>query len=72
MKVDIVIGNVVWEAVSCYCPQAGRSVNEKEEFYDLMDKIVTSEVLVGGDSSALLVVMWVVSGRLMGVAGLGK
>ena len=30
MKVNIVIGNVVCEVVSCYCPQAGRSVNEKE------------------------------------------
>ena len=29
-------------------PQAGRSVNEKE-FYELMDKVVTSEVLVDGD-----------------------
>ena len=29
MKVHIVIGDVVWEEVSCYCPQAGRSVNEK-------------------------------------------
>ena len=28
MKVNIVIGDVVWEVVSCYCPQAGRSVNE--------------------------------------------
>ena len=32
-----------------YCPQAGRSVNEKEEFYELMDKVATSEVLVIGD-----------------------
>ena len=49
MKVNIVIGDVVWEVVSCYCPQAGRSVNEKEVFYELMGKVVTSEVLVGGD-----------------------
>ena len=50
MKVNIVIGDVVWEVVSCYCPQAGRSVNEREEFYELMDKVVTSEkVLEGGD-----------------------
>ena len=36
--------------VSCYCPWAGRSVNEKKEFYELMDKVVTSEkVLVSGD-----------------------
>ena len=27
MKVNIVIGDVVWEVLSCYCPQAGRSVN---------------------------------------------
>ena len=42
MKVNIVIGDVVWEVVSCYCPQVGRSLNEKEEFYVLMDKVVTS------------------------------
>ena len=29
MKVNVVIGGVVWEVVSGYCPQAGRSVNEK-------------------------------------------
>ena len=50
MKVNIVIGDVVWEVVSCYYPQATRSVNQKEEFYELMDKSVTSEkLLVGGD-----------------------
>ena len=38
------------EVVSCYCPKAGRSVSEKEEFYELMEKVVTSEkVLVCGD-----------------------
>ena len=26
---------------SCYCPQACRSVNKKEEFYELMEKVVT-------------------------------
>ena len=50
MKFNFVIGDVVWEVVSCYFPQIGRSVNEKEKFYELMDKVVTSEeVLVGGD-----------------------
>ena len=50
MKVNIVIGNIVLEQVSCYCPQGGRSVNEKEAFYEIMDKVVTSKkVLVGGD-----------------------
>ena len=50
MKVAIVIGDVAWEVVSCYCPQAGRSVNEKEEFDELVEKVVTREkVLVGGD-----------------------
>ena len=27
MKGNIFVGDVVWEVVSCYCPQAGRSVN---------------------------------------------
>ena len=36
--------------MSCYYPQAGRSVNEKEECYELMNKVVTSEkMLLGGD-----------------------
>ena len=43
MKVIIVIWNVVWEVVSCYCPLACRSVIEKDMFYELMDKGVTSE-----------------------------
>ena len=33
IKVNVVIRDLVWEVVSCYCPQAGRSVNETEEFY---------------------------------------
>ena len=65
MKVNIVIGNVVWEIVSCYCLQAGRSVNGKEEFYELMGKVVTSEVLV--TLMTMLVVIWVVLERFMGV-----
>ena len=49
-KVNIFIEDVVWEIVSCHCPQAGRSINEKEEFFELMDKVVTSEKwLVGSD-----------------------
>ena len=44
-----ILGNI-WEVVSCYCPQAGRSVDEKEEFYELMNNFVTGKmVLVGGD-----------------------
>ena len=42
-KVTIVNKDVLWEVVSCCCPQAGRSVNEKEEFYEIMDKIATYE-----------------------------
>ena len=73
MKVNIVIGDVVWEVVSCYCPQVGRSVNEEEELHELMDKVVTSEkVLVGGDFNGRLVVIWVVLERLMEVFGWGK
>ena len=51
MKVSIVIRNVVCEVVSCYCPQAGRSVNtKKKQLYEPMDKVVASEkMLVGGD-----------------------
>ena len=36
MKFNIVIGDVVWKVVSCYCSQAGRSPNKKEEFDELM------------------------------------
>ena len=47
---NIVIRDVVWEVVSFYFPQVSRSVNEKEEFYEVKDKVVTSEkVLVGDD-----------------------
>ena len=50
MMVNIAIEDEVWEVVSCYCPQPGRSVNEKEEFYELMEKVVTNgKKLVGGD-----------------------
>ena len=48
MKVNIIIRDVAWEVVSCNCPQAGRSVNKKEEFCELMDKVVTSEKLLVG------------------------
>ena len=50
MEVIIVIGNIVWEVVSYYRLQVDRSVNEKEEFYELITNILTVEkVLVGGD-----------------------
>ena len=40
------------EVVSFCCPLVGRSVNEKEEFYELMDKVVTSKkLLVGGNGN---------------------
>ena len=55
MKFSIFIRNVVWEVVFCCCLQACRSVNEKGEFYELMDKFVTSEkVLVGGDFNGVV------------------
>ena len=73
MKVNIVIWDVLWEVVSCYCPQARRSVNEKEEFYELIDKVVTSDnVLVGGDFNGHVGSDIVVLERFMGVLGLGK
>ena len=40
LKINIVIGDVVWELVYCYYLQAGRSVNEKNGFYEPMDKVV--------------------------------
>ena len=49
-KLNTNIEDVVWKVVSYYCPRVGRSVNEREGFYELMDRVVTSEkVLLGGD-----------------------
>ena len=64
MKVNIVTGDVVWEVVSCYCPQAGRSVNEKEECYEVMGKFVRCWWVV--TLIAMLVVIWLVLERFMG------
>ena len=73
VKVNIVIGDVVWEVVSYYCPQAGRSVNEKEEFYELMDKVVTSDnVLVGSDFNGHVGSDMGGFGEVHGGLGLGK
>ena len=73
IKVNIVIGDVVWEAASCYCPQAGISVNEKEEFYTFMDKIVTSEnVSVGSEFNGHVGSDMGGFGEVHGVLGLGK
>ena len=49
MKVNIVTGDVVSDKVSCHYQEASRSINEKDGFYELMDKVLRSEVLVGGD-----------------------
>ena len=70
MKVKIIIEDVVWEVVSC--PQTGRSVNEKEEFYELMDKVVTSEVLVGGDFNGHAGSDMVGFGEIHGSLGIGQ
>ena len=40
LKINIVVRDVVWEVVYCYYLQAGRSVNEKDGFYEQMDKVV--------------------------------
>ena len=37
-----------------------------------MNKVVISEVLVSGDFMAMVVMIWVVLERFMGVLGLGK
>ena len=63
MKVNIVIGDVVWEIIPCCFPQVGISVNEKEELYELIDKVVTKEKVFVAWVVALmvlLVVIWVV------------
>ena len=55
-----------------YCSHARRSVNEKE-FYELMDKVVTSEkVLVGSDFNSHVGSDMGGFGEVHGVLGLGK
>ena len=72
-RVNIVIGDVIWEVVSCYCPQAGRPVNEEEEFNELMGKVVTSEkVLVGGDFNGHVGSDMEVFGKGHGGFGMGQ
>ena len=73
IKVNIIIGDVVWEVVSCCCPQAGGSVNEKDEFYELMDKVViTEKVLVGGDSNGHVGNVMGGCGEVRGGFGIGQ
>lgn len=47
----VAIRDEIWEAVLCYYyPQVGRSTMEKEELYEILDRVVTREkVLIGGD-----------------------
>lgn len=49
MKVNVIIGDAVWEVVSCYCSLNGRSATVKE-FFSSRIKLFT-EVLLGGDFS---------------------
>ena len=74
MKVHTVIGDAVSKVVSCCCPLAGRSVNGTEAFYELMDKVVISEKMVGGDFNGHVGsdMRRVLLERSMGVLGLGK
>ena len=73
MIVNIVIGDAVWEVVSCYCSQTDRSVNEKEKFYKLMGKFVKGEkVLVGCNFNDTAGSDMGVLERLMGGLELGK
>ena len=73
MKVNIIIGDVVQEVMSCYCPQARRLVNEKEDSYELMDKVVTSEkMLVGGDCNRYVGSDMGGFGEVHGVFGIGQ
>ena len=73
MKVNIVTGDVVLQLVSCYCPQVGRSVNEKEEFYELTEKFARSEkVLVVSDFNGHVGSDMGSSGEVQGVFRIGK
>ena len=58
MKVNTVIRDVDGDVVSCYCQQAGRSVNEKKKFYELMDKAVIGEKVLVGVMAMLVVIWW--------------
>ena len=44
MKVNIVTGDVVSDKVSCHYQEASRSINEKDGFYELTDKVLRSKV----------------------------
>ena len=73
MRISIVIGDVVWEVVSCYCRQASRSINEKEKFFELMHKVMTSEkVLVGGNFNSHVGSDMGGFGEVRGGLGIGK
>ena len=73
VKVNIAIGDTVWEVVSCYCSQVGRSVNKKEQFYELMHKVGTSEkVLVSVDFNSHVGSDMGGFGEVHWVLGLGK
>ena len=43
MKVNIVIGDVVWGLILAIIHRLIDSVNQKKQFYELMNKVVTSE-----------------------------
>lgn len=48
-KVKVVVGNGVWEVTSSYCLQVGRPNVENNEFYELLDEVVTHEKLFVGN-----------------------
>ena len=43
MNVNIVIGDVVWGLILAIIHRLIDSVNQKKQFYELMNKVVTSE-----------------------------
>jgi Reverse transcriptase (RNA-dependent DNA polymerase) len=54
MAVKMVVGGEVWNVVSVYAPQSGRTEKEKESFYDALDDVVegvgkAERVVIGGD-----------------------
>ena len=50
VEVKVIIRDEIWEVVSCYYPHVGRSTLEKEEFYEILERVVVKDkVLIGGD-----------------------
>ena len=70
-KLNTNIEDVVWKVVSYYCPRVGRSVNEREGFYELMDKVVIIEkgMLMGMLMIVNKAMLMIINGHVGSVMG---